>query len=66
MDQRYSPTRLSEIDAGRICVIKPSALGDVVQSLPLLAHSAKSLPERADFVGHQPGAGPASGRTSGS
>ena len=28
--------RLSEIDVRRICVIKPSALGDVVQSLPLL------------------------------
>jgi lipopolysaccharide heptosyltransferase II len=36
MDQRYSPTRLLNIDARRICVIKPSALGDVVQSLPLL------------------------------
>jgi heptosyltransferase-1 len=44
MDQRYSPTRLSEIDAGRICVIKPSALGDVVQSLPLLPILRKRFP----------------------
>lgn len=28
--------RLDELDVRRICVIKPSALGDVVQSLPLL------------------------------
>src|SRR5712691_10669414 len=28
--------RLNELDVRRICVIKPSALGDVVQSLPLL------------------------------
>lgn len=28
--------RLSELEVRRICVIKPSALGDVVQSLPLL------------------------------
>jgi len=44
MDQRYSPTRLLEIDAGRICVIKPSALGDVVQSLPLLPILRKRFP----------------------
>lgn len=29
-------SRLNEVDVRRICVIKPSALGDVVQSLPLL------------------------------
>ena len=28
--------RLNELDVRRICVIKPSALGDVVQALPLL------------------------------
>jgi heptosyltransferase-1 len=44
MDQRYSPTRLLEIDAGRICIIKPSALGDVVQSLPLLPILRKRFP----------------------
>jgi heptosyltransferase-1 len=44
MDQRYSPTRLTEIDARRICVIKPSALGDVVQSLPLLPILRKRFP----------------------
>lgn len=44
MDQRNSPTRLLEIDAGRICVIKPSALGDVVQSLPLLPILKKRFP----------------------
>ena len=31
-----SPSRLRDIDARRICIIKPSALGDVVQTLPLL------------------------------
>jgi lipopolysaccharide heptosyltransferase II len=29
-------SRLREIDARRICVIKPSAFGDIVQALPLL------------------------------
>lgn len=44
MDQRYSPTRLLKTDAGRICVIKPSALGDVIQSLPLLPILRKRFP----------------------
>ncbi len=32
-----SPERLSQIDARHICVIKPSAFGDIVQSLPVLS-----------------------------
>ena len=36
MLKQISPSRLLEIDARRICLIKPSALGDVVQTLPLL------------------------------
>lgn len=28
---------LSELDPGRVCIIKPSSLGDVVHSLPILA-----------------------------
>ncbi len=30
------PVKLTDIEAHRICIIKPSALGDVVQALPLL------------------------------
>jgi heptosyltransferase-1 len=36
MHPRYSPARLLDVEARRICVIKPSALGDVIQALPLL------------------------------
>ena len=36
MFSRASPPDLATISADRICVVKPSALGDVVQSLPLL------------------------------
>ena len=36
MRKRISESDLRDIDAQRICVIKPSALGDVVQTLPLL------------------------------
>lgn len=36
MFQRIAPSRLLKIEARRICIVKPSALGDVVQSLPLL------------------------------
>lgn len=36
MPPRISLNQLSQIDARRIAIIKPSALGDVVQSLPLL------------------------------
>src|SRR5262249_1835297 len=33
---RYSSTVLAQLKPQRICLIKPSALGDVVQTLPLL------------------------------
>lgn len=36
MFRRICPTQLASKSPERICVIKPSALGDVVQSLPLL------------------------------
>ena len=45
MEQRYTPKHLRQIHARRICVIKPSALGDVVQSLPLLPILRKRFPE---------------------
>jgi lipopolysaccharide heptosyltransferase I len=34
---RLQPAPFSTIQASRICIVKPSALGDVVQSLPVLA-----------------------------
>lgn len=37
--------RLDELDVRRICVIKPSALGDVVQSLPLLPVLRERFPQ---------------------
>ena len=36
MWKRVPPSRLLDVDARRICLIKPSALGDVVQTLTLL------------------------------
>lgn len=36
MDANDLTQRLSKLDVRRICIIKPSALGDVVQSLPVL------------------------------
>lgn len=36
MWKRISPDTLHTLDARSICIIKPSALGDVIQSLPLL------------------------------
>jgi len=38
-------SKLATIDAQRICVIKPSALGDVAQSLPLLGPLRSRFPE---------------------
>jgi heptosyltransferase I len=32
-----SPSRLAELEPARICIIKPSSLGDVVHCLPILA-----------------------------
>lgn len=37
--------RLDKLDVRRICVIKPSALGDVVQSLPLLPVLRERFPQ---------------------
>lgn len=37
--------RLTDIDADRICVIKPSAFGDIVQALPLLPVLRARFPE---------------------
>jgi lipopolysaccharide heptosyltransferase II len=39
------PAALREIDARRICLIKPSALGDVAQTLPLLAPLRRRFPD---------------------
>lgn len=36
MDADFLQQRLANLDVRRICVIKPSALGDVVQALPVL------------------------------
>ncbi|HLJ11645.1 MAG TPA: lipopolysaccharide heptosyltransferase II [Planctomycetaceae bacterium] len=44
MPFRIPCTRLLEIDARRICLIKPSALGDVVQMLPLLGMLRQRFP----------------------
>ena len=45
MPFRKSVTDLENFAARRICVIKPSALGDVVQSLPLLSALAHRFPQ---------------------
>lgn len=36
MPARVPPSVLAQLEARRICIVKPSALGDVVQALPLL------------------------------
>lgn len=41
---RIPPSWLLDIDAQRICLIKPSALGDVVQTLPLLGMLRRRFP----------------------
>ncbi|WP_339911183.1 lipopolysaccharide heptosyltransferase II [Symmachiella dynata] len=40
-----SLSQLASLDARRICIIKPSALGDIVQSLPLLSPLRTRFPE---------------------
>lgn len=40
----FSPDRLRDIEARRICIIKPSALGDVVQTMPLLPALRRRFP----------------------
>ena len=44
MPFRIPSTRLLDVDAQRICLIKPSALGDVVQTLPLLGMLRSRFP----------------------
>ncbi len=44
MHYRIPPSKLLEADASRICLIKPSALGDVVQTLPLLGVLRRRFP----------------------
>ena len=44
MPFRLSPVRLLDVDARRICVVKPSALGDIVQALPLLGMLRSRFP----------------------
>lgn len=65
MFRRICPSRLAGLAPQRICVIKPSALGDVVQSLPLLPVLKACYPqariswvinrELADLVTGHPG-----------
>jgi heptosyltransferase-1 len=45
MFQRFSISELGQITAQRICLIKPSALGDVVQTIPLLNVLKRRFPE---------------------
>lgn len=42
---RLQPARFSTLQARRICLIKPSALGDVVQTLPVLAALRRRFPD---------------------
>ena len=32
-----APSRLARLEPARVCIIKPSSLGDVVHALPILA-----------------------------
>ena len=41
------------MDARRIALIKPSALGDIVHALPVLDRPAQPLPRRAHHLGRQ-------------
>lgn len=45
MTRKFTPEDLKTIDAERICVIKPSAFGDVVQCLPLLPALRARFPD---------------------
>ncbi|MGE5191947.1 MAG: glycosyltransferase family 9 protein [Deltaproteobacteria bacterium] len=47
MPFRVPSTALLDIDARRICLIKPTALGDVVQTLPLLGVLRRRFPTAA-------------------
>lgn len=45
MPRALSAKRFRDFDARRICIIKPSALGDVVQSMPLLGALRHRFPK---------------------
>ena len=45
MFRRYSISDLNQLQPKRICLIKPSALGDIVQTLPLLPVLKRRFPE---------------------
>ena len=42
---------LDSLQPERVCLIKPSSMGDVVHALPVLARSARALAEGRDFAG---------------
>ncbi len=45
MSLQTTITQLNQIEANRICIIKPSALGDVVQTLPILPVLRERFPD---------------------
>ncbi len=45
MRSQHSKSLLNQIEAKRICLIKPSALGDVVQTLPVLSVLRERFPD---------------------
>jgi heptosyltransferase-1 len=45
MFRRFTPSDVTSLQPRRICLIKPSALGDVVQTLPLLPVLKQRFPE---------------------
>ena len=45
MSSQHSLPQLNQIDSKRICIIKPSALGDVVQTLPILPVLHERFPD---------------------
>src|SRR5437870_4508193 len=47
MPYRIPASQLAQHDADRICIIKPSALGDVVQALPVLGALRRRFPRAA-------------------
>jgi heptosyltransferase I len=47
MFRRMDADRLNQLNPRRICVIKPSALGDIVQSLPILPVLRQCYPDAA-------------------
>lgn len=45
MSPQHTLSQLKQIEAKRICIIKPSALGDVVQTLPILPVLRERFPD---------------------